>query len=84
MINKFKIDRYGLADDEAWSQEYLCQFMDTSSVLLPYELIEACESNDASESFAIDQHPRTSRFFAGIDFGRKNNFVPAENETPDL
>jgi hypothetical protein len=39
----------GLADPEAWAQEYLCQFIDDSSVLLPDELLAGCESPEASE-----------------------------------
>jgi phage FluMu gp28-like protein len=94
--------RAGLDDEEAWQQEYLCEFMDNSSVLLPYELIESCESApagpfmpdrahgpqlSATEACALDHYPRSSRFFAGIDFGRKNHLtvcwlfecVPAQN-----
>ena len=35
----------GLNDPEAWAQEYLCEFADNSTVLLPYDLIETCESS---------------------------------------
>jgi hypothetical protein len=39
----------GLADPEAWAQEYLCQFIDDSSVLLPDDLLTGCQSPEASE-----------------------------------
>ena len=39
----------GLGDPEAWQQEYLCQFIDDSSVLLPDELLAGCQSPEASE-----------------------------------
>ncbi|BDV42429.1 hypothetical protein GURASL_13520 [Geotalea uraniireducens] len=35
--------RLGLADDEAWHQEYLCEFLDETTAWLPYDLIESVE-----------------------------------------
>jgi phage FluMu gp28-like protein len=35
--------RLGLADDEAWHQEYLCEFIDETTAWLPYDLIETVE-----------------------------------------
>lgn len=35
--------RAGVDDPDIWAQEYLCEFIDTTSVLLPYELITPCE-----------------------------------------
>lgn len=35
--------RLGLADDEAWHQEYLCEFIDEATAWLPYDLIESVE-----------------------------------------
>jgi len=40
----------GLNDPDAWTQEYECQFIDTTSILLPYDLIQSCESTDATET----------------------------------
>ena len=72
----------GLNDPEAWSQEYLCEFMDNSTVLLPYDLIESCESDLATElsspqsltasAFPTGQRPQ---LFAGLDFARKNHLT---------
>ena len=31
--------RRAVDDEEAWAQEFLCQFIDGSSVLLPYDLM---------------------------------------------
>ena len=42
--------RAGLNDEDAWSQEYLCEFMDSSSVMFPYDLIAPCESEQATET----------------------------------
>jgi phage FluMu gp28-like protein len=71
----------GLNDPEAWAQEYLCEFMDNSTVLLPYDLIETCESSLAAErssleslsSSAIPGNGRRPELFAGLDFARKNH-----------
>jgi phage FluMu gp28-like protein len=72
----------GLNDPEAWAQEYLCEFMDNSSVLLPYDLIEACESSFATElsspeALSASAIPGGHRpqLFAGIDFARKNHLT---------
>jgi phage FluMu gp28-like protein len=68
--------RAGIFDPNAWAQEYECEFLDGTSVLLPYELIESCESADATESST----PETlgtlrGELFAGIDFGRKQDLT---------
>lgn len=36
--------RKGIADPEAWAQEYECRFVDSATALLPYELIANCET----------------------------------------
>lgn len=60
-------------DPEGWRQEFECEFLDGSSVLLPYELIATCESIEASETWnladAIGGGPR----YVGVDFGRQND-----------
>jgi phage FluMu gp28-like protein len=61
-----------LDDPEGWLQEFECQFLDGSNVLLPYELIALAESFEASEvDPAVSQ--ANNRFFTGIDFGRQND-----------
>ena len=67
----------GLADKEAWQQEYLCEFTDGSSVLLPYELIAKSEHPEATEQCAPEDLQRGLRghLFAGIDFGRKKHLT---------
>jgi phage FluMu gp28-like protein len=72
----------GLNDPEAWAQEYLCEFMDNSTVLLPYDLIESCESSFASElsspeALSVSAVPGLGRpqLFAGLDFARKNHLT---------
>src|SRR5436190_13714600 len=71
-IDKLKA---GLNDPDAWTQEHECQFIDTTSILLPYDLIQSCESPDASESdLNLNPNPR---YFLGIDFARKNHLTVA-------
>ena len=65
----------GLKDPDGWSQEYLCEFMDSSSVLFPYDLIAPCESEQATETGSLIQAPSSGQFFAGIDFGRKHHLT---------
>lgn len=61
-------------DHEGVRQELWCEFLDGSNVLLPYDLIQASESMEASEVWDVEQalnlHGPT---FAGIDFGRQND-----------
>jgi phage FluMu gp28-like protein len=66
----------GLKDEEAWAQEYECQFIDGGSVLLPYELIQNCESPEASET-APQRGPRSGALFVGLDFGQKHHLTVA-------
>ncbi len=75
--------RCGLGDDQAWQQEYLCEFADNSTVLFPYHLLEPCESPLASESAspqslsasALPGHPDAPLLYAGVDFARKNHLT---------
>ncbi|MBN8294724.1 terminase family protein [Rhodobacter sp. NTK016B] len=39
--------RQGMADEDAWAQEYELQWLDEASAWLDYDLISACESNSA-------------------------------------
>jgi phage FluMu gp28-like protein len=74
----------GLNDPEAWTQEYECEFIDSSSILLPYDLIQSCESGEASEVWPELLDPGSylgwsgqSSVFMGIDFARKNHLTVA-------
>lgn len=73
--------RAGLADD-AWRQEYCCEFISTASQWIPPELWQSCVSSEASLvpgplSSATDKGLMTSdkgQFFAGWDIARKRDF----------
>lgn len=60
-----------LDDPEGWAQEFLCEWLDGSAVLLPYELISSCESFEASENDTPEMLASSPlRKVGGIDFGR--------------
>ena len=62
--------RVALDDDLGFLQEFLCQFLDASNVLLPYELIALAESFEATESCGADLYSSGRDLVLGIDFGR--------------
>ena len=62
--------RRAVDDEEAWRQEYMCEFADTSSTLLPYDLIAQCESASAS---CGPLPPAPGPLWVGIDFGRQGD-----------
>lgn len=62
-------------DPEGWAQEFECDFLDTATVLLPYDLIANCESVEATE-VCEDEFFRQmggGPVVCGIDFGRQND-----------
>lgn len=61
-------------DPDAWAQEYLCEFIDSTSVLLPYELISTCESELALED-GLGPKQEGAQRFCGIDIGRKHDLT---------
>lgn len=71
--------RAALDDAEGWAQEFECEFLDAQSVLLPYELIASCESEEATVSAPGDFWQRNARnappLFMGLDFGRKQDLT---------
>ncbi|MES2692780.1 MAG: terminase family protein [Verrucomicrobiota bacterium] len=64
--------REALDDAEGWAQEFECEFLDSSHVLLPYEIIAQAESADATEvgDPAFFSTGGGGPVVAGIDFGR--------------
>lgn len=67
--------REAIDDPDGFAQECECEFLDSSNVLLPYDVIALAESADAHE-FA-DPAFFTARggnpVYLGIDFGRTND-----------
>lgn len=71
--------RLALDDADIWAQEYECEPMDSSSVLLPYELIDACESVEATGTRPDEWwRERTGgNLVMGVDFARKKHLSVA-------
>ena len=44
--------RRGIADPDAWAQEYECRFVDEATAFITYEMITACEDEGASKGWA--------------------------------
>jgi phage FluMu gp28-like protein len=67
--------RDALDDPDIWAQEYECEPIDSSNVLLPYDLIAQAETIDATEVIDPDffETNRRREIFCGIDFGRSND-----------
>ena len=66
--------RKALDDPDGWAQEFMCEPMDASNVLLPYDLIGTAESADATEVCDVAALPaRGTPIYCGIDFGRQND-----------
>ena len=64
--------RAAVDDDETWRQEFLAEFIDGSSVLLPYDVMARCESVSATLSITPEEmsEPGRGPWFGGLDFGR--------------
>lgn len=61
--------RAGIADDDAWAQEYELKYLDEASAWLSYELISAVEDDDAGDPDGYQGNP----CFVGRDIGRRND-----------
>jgi len=64
-INLEELKR-GVDDHDIWAQEYLCEFIDNTSVLLPYDMIGKCESASIVDDGA-------SPLYVGMDVGRSKD-----------
>ena len=65
--------REAMDDPDGFAQEYMVEFLDSSNVLLPYELIALAESAEASEVWSFSESLTAQNTFLGIDFGRTND-----------
>lgn len=73
----FDYIRAGAADEESFLQEYMCIPGDDDVAFLEYDLIAQCEYTALDKwEVDIEQKKRQgSRFYAGIDIGRKNDLT---------
>ena len=65
--------RQAFDDPDGFAQEFLCQFLDTNNVLLPYDLIAMAESADATEMWNMADAGKSNPTFCGVDFGRSSD-----------
>lgn len=61
--------RAGIADEDAWAQEYELKYLDEASAWLSYELISAVEDEKAGDP----AHYQGGPCFVGRDIGRRND-----------
>jgi phage FluMu gp28-like protein len=58
-------------DEEAWLQEFCCQFISTAENFFPPELVQACIKPEASVECPLELlASEPGEFFIGIDIGR--------------
>lgn len=69
--------REAFDDPEGWAQEFECEFLDTASVLLPYDVIALIENPSATTAAPSDywQSRHVTPITLGIDFGRKKDLT---------
>ncbi|MDQ7081758.1 MAG: hypothetical protein Q9N34_01255 [Aquificota bacterium] len=63
--------REGVPTEEIWLQEYLCEFLEEESILLPYELIHAC----TVEGIEADIRDLRGDVYLGVDIGRRHDLT---------
>jgi len=56
------------SDQDTWLQEFCCEFIDSRRTAFSYEMLTACESQDASLIWPTGYHP-TGPLYLGIDVG---------------
>lgn len=61
--------REGLADEDAWAQEFELKWLDEASAWLSYDLISSCEGDRAGEPADYQGGP----CYVGRDIGRRND-----------
>lgn len=68
--------REGIADPEAWTQEFECAFLDEATAYLTYEMISACEDDGATMELDISNFKsQIGPLYLGMDVGRKHDLT---------
>ncbi len=62
----------GIKNENIWRTEYLCEFLDDQEVLLPYEVIQACEEEDL---FVSDLRLLKGEVYIGVDIARRHDLT---------
>jgi len=61
----------GVPNQDIWLQEYMCEFMDEESVLLPYEILHSC----TVENIEADIKELTGDVYLGVDIARRHDLT---------
>jgi len=61
----------GVPNQDIWQQEYMCEFMDEESVLLPYEILHSC----TLEGIEADVKELTGDVYLGVDIARRHDLT---------
>lgn len=61
--------RQGMADQDAWAQEFELAWLDEASAWLDYDLISSCEGRDAG----MREHYAGGPCFVGVDIAARND-----------
>ncbi|MBY6091064.1 terminase large subunit domain-containing protein [Maritimibacter alkaliphilus] len=61
--------RAGMADEDAWAQEYELKWLDEASSWLDYDLISACEHDTAGKP----EHYQGGLCYVGVDIAARND-----------
>jgi phage FluMu gp28-like protein len=61
----------GVPNQDIWQQEYMCEFMDEESVLLPYEILHSC----TVENIEADIKELTGDIYLGVDIARRHDLT---------
>lgn len=69
--------RAGMADDQAFAQEFLCEFLDEATAFLTFELIAACEDPDLDKGWTAAKAATLGDedLYLGIDVGRHRDLT---------
>ncbi|MEO2083419.1 MAG: terminase large subunit [Desulfurobacteriaceae bacterium] len=66
--------RRGIKNEDAWRQEYLCEFLDEAGAFLTYELIQSCEQ-PPEKILVSDLTKLSGNLFMGVDVGRRKDLT---------
>lgn len=74
---KVNIDelRKGIADPDAWAQEFECQFIDEATAYITYDMITACEDEGAAIDLPESFEFAGRELYIGVDIGRKKDLT---------
>jgi phage FluMu gp28-like protein len=61
-----------LDDEDAWQQEYLCEFLDETTALLTYDMIQECEMDNCLWKHSYKKATK-GEYYIGMDIGRKKD-----------